>query len=232
MFRFKQFEVDDSLCAMKVGTDGVLLGAWADVARDSRIVDLGTGSGLIALMLAQRNENAMIKALDIDEGAVAQTRYNVERSAWQKRISVVRGDACEFYDEMPYDHIVSNPPFFTDSIPSPDASRATARHCDTLNCFDIVEFACRNLRDGGRISLILPYDQAQRMRMRMFGRLWLVRQTEVITKCGEMPKRVLLEFIRANEPQMPRCDSLAIYDDKGTYTDEYRLLTEEFYLKF
>ena len=113
---------------MKIGTDGVLLGAWADVASDCRIFDMGTGSGLIAIMSAQRNTDAEIVAIDIVEDAVCEARRNVANSAWRERIEVVHGDVNEWQCEQKFDHIVSNPPFFTEALQSPNEARRTARH--------------------------------------------------------------------------------------------------------
>ena len=128
MFHFKQFNIDDTLCAMKVGTDGVLLGAWADVSEAGRILDAGCGSGLIALMVAQRNAKARITAIDIDEGAINQSVVNVQASPWAERIEVLLADLRTYSLDEHYDHIVSNPPFFNEALFSPTEQRAVARH--------------------------------------------------------------------------------------------------------
>ena len=141
MFHFKKFTIDDAHTAMKIGTDGVLLGAWADVAGDSDILDMGTGSGLIAIMAAQRNPQAHIVAIDIVEDAVAQARRNVAATAWKERIEVVAGDANDFFSEHKFDHVVSNPPFFTETLQSPSEARRVARHATTLTYHNIVEVA-------------------------------------------------------------------------------------------
>ena len=232
MFHFKRFSVDDALCAMKVGTDGVLLGAWADVEGTKHILDMGTGSGLIALMVAQRNRKAWVEAIDIDEGAVLQARNNIEASPWRERIVVAHSDANSYTSSQRFDHIVSNPPFFTTTLLSPDERRAMARHCSTLTYDDIVTAAERMLMPGGRLSLILPTSEAAQFRRVAFERLWLSRETTVLTRKGDQPKRTMMEFVLCEEPLMPRVDTLEIYDVNGTYSDKYRQLTKEYYLKF
>lgn len=232
MFRFKQFVVEDELCAMKVGTDGVLLGAWADVSDGCRLLDAGTGSGLIALMLAQRNTKAHITAIDIDSGAVCQARANVERASWYERISVECADMRTYLSDSLFDHIVTNPPYFVDSVPSPDMARTMARHTTSLSFTDIVNSAVRMLCNGGRLSVVLPTEQAAMFRREAFGRLWLTRLLDVSSREGELPKRTLMEFILSDAPVMPRVESLAIYSADGSYSDCYRQLTSDFYLKF
>lgn len=232
MFQFKHFTVDDTLCAMKVGTDGVLIGAWADVDGQRHILDLGTGSGLIAMMVAQRNKEAMVEAIDIDEGATIQARRNVENTPWHERISVHLANAATYSSSCGFDHIVSNPPFFTTTLLSPDERRAAARHCSALTYDDIVAAAERLLVSGGRLSLILPTPEAARFRRVAFGRLWLSRETTVFTRKGDAPKRTMMEFTLCDAPLMPRVDALEIYDVGGTYSDKYRRLTEDYYLKF
>ena len=224
--------MDDALCAMKVGTDGVLLGAWADVEGAKHILDMGTGSGLIALMVAQRNHKAQIEAIDIDEGAVLQARKNIDASPWQRRIEVALSDANSYTSSQRFDHIVSNPPFFTTTLLSPDERRAMARHCSTLSYDDIITTAERLLVPEGRLSLILPTSEAAQFRRVAFERLWLRRETTVLTRKGDAPKRTMMEFVLCNEPLMPCVDTLEIYDDGGVYSDKYRQLTAEYYLKF
>ena len=232
MFHFKQFNIDDTLCAMKVGTDGVLLGAWADVSEAGRILDAGCGSGLIALMVAQRNSEARITAIDIDEGAINQSVVNVQASPWAERIEVLLADMRSFSSDACYDHIVTNPPFFNETLYSPNVQRAVARHSLTLSYDDIVVAAMRLLHQGGRLSLVLPAIEAALFRRVAFERIWLRRQLNIFTHSGEMPKRVLMEFELCPEPIMPKVDDLAIYDADGGYSEKYRRLTEEYYLKF
>jgi tRNA1Val (adenine37-N6)-methyltransferase len=232
MFHFKRVSVDDALCAMKVGTDGVLLGAWADVSGAVRILDAGCGSALIALMVAQRNAEARITAIDIDDGAINQSVVNVAASPWSERIEVLLADLRTYSSDIGYDHIVSNPPFFNEALHSPNEQRAVARHSLTLSYDDIVVAAQRLLRPDGRLSLVLPAAEAALFRRVAFGRVWLRRQLNIFTHMGEIPKRVLMEFELSSEPIMPKVDNLAVYYSDGEYSEKYRRLTEEYYLKF
>lgn len=232
MFQFKRFTIDDANTAMKIGTDGVLLGAWADVVGDSHILDMGTGSGLIAIMAAQRNAEARIVAIDIVEDAVAEARRNVANSMWRERIAVLQGDVNEYASGHKFSHIVSNPPFFTESLQSPNVARRTARHATTLTFEDIINVAERLLQPNGRLSVVLPYDSAMTFRRVAYERLWLRRLTNIVTREGDIPKRTLMEFQLCAEPIMPHCDELTIQHRSGEYTTQYRTLTRDFYLNF
>ena len=232
MFRFKQFEIHDELSAMKIGTDGVLLGAWADVAEARSILDVGTGTGLVAIMCAQRNEHAMVHGIDIVEDAIVESRQNVARTPWCNRITMEHADLRDFDTKVRYDHIVTNPPFFLTSLHSPDAARAVARHATSLSYEDIISAAERLLNEGGRLTVILPVDCAAVFRRVAFERLWLSRIVEIVTREGEAPKRTIMEFVLTDKPLMPRATSLTIQAADGSYTEDYRHLTKEFYLNF
>lgn len=228
-FSFKRFTVYHDRCAMKVGTDGVLLGAWTDVSSGCRILDIGTGTGLIALMLAQRCD-AHITAVDIDCDAVEQAKGNVAASPWQDRIEVELQDIRRYVSPEGFDVIVSNPPYFVDSLKCPDNRRNTARHTDHLNFENLIEAARRLLRPEGTFSVIIPMDGREAFQA-IAGRygLCLSRQTSVYTKPGAEPKRVLLAFKR----KAGECitDSLVVELERHVYSKEYIALTEEFYLK-
>lgn len=217
---------------MKIGTDGVLLGAWAHVEGCRNILDVGTGTGLIALMTAERNAEARITAVDIDSRAAMEAERNASRTAWHDRITVLCADVRSYSPEGRFDHIISNPPYFNDSLRSPDVARSTARHTDTLGYEELVATAERMLVAGGRLSVVLPADGAALFRRVAFGRLWLSRQTDVVTREGEEPKRTLMEFVLTNQALMPRCERLTIHHRDGAYTEQYRQLTAEFYLAF
>lgn len=215
---------------MKIGTDGVLLGAWADIEGDSRILDVGTGTGLIALMLAQRNASAEIVGVDISHEAIGEARDNFLNSPWATRLSVTEGDVCSFESNEKFDHIVSNPPYFVDSLHSPDSLRTMARHTSSLKFEDLVTSAVRLLRPGGRLSVILPTECTMQFRFAAFGRLWLCRQLNVVTKAGDSPRRTLMEFCLSDKPLMPSVATLTMRHRDSSYTEEYRQLTEDFYI--
>lgn len=234
MFRFKQFTIEQNRCPMKVGTDGVLLGAWVGVgAADRRVLDVGTGTGLIALMLAQRTVEARITGVDV--GCVAQARQNADASPWGCRIELVRCPVQEFAPGELFDLIVSNPPFFTESLTCPDPGRTTARHTVSLSFEELRDAALRLLTSAGRLALILPDTEAPRFVAVCAGALTLVRRTDVRTTPRRPAKRVLMEFVRSESqaPGSPLCSELVVgTGEHEQYTPQYRALTRDFYLKF
>lgn len=228
-FSFKQFTIYHDRCAMKVGTDGVLLGAWTDVSDSKCILDIGTGTGLISLMLAQRSD-ALITAIDIDESAIEQARENILSSPWKNRVFVKVSDIKDYSEFNRFDVIVSNPPYFIDSFKCVDGQRNTARHTDTLSANQLVEKVAKLLSSDGRFSIIIPFEQTEDIiclaeRVGMYPS----RHTSVITRPGLAPKRSLLEF------RMDKCNcqttELTIELERHVYTDEYIALTKDFYLK-
>ena len=227
-FRFKQFTVFHDLCAMKVGTDGVLLGAWADCLNAQIILDVGTGSGLIALMLAQRS-NSTITAIDIDESAYRQAGINFKESPFHDRLSVYHTSIQQFSTSTKYDLIVSNPPYFSNSLQSPDASRTHARHNDSLPLDDLIKYSQQLLSPKGKLALILPFDTFEQVNSRALEHsLFLCRKTQVCPTPSQAPKRVLLEYSPAQQPLVE--DEFFIEKSRHVYSEEYRNLTSEFYL--
>ena len=220
-FQFKQFTIRHDKCAMKVGTDGVLLGAWAGTESCSRILDVGTGTGLIALMLAQRSK-AVVDAIDIDADACLQAQENAESSLFAGRINVFHL----------YGLIVSNPPYFVDSLKCPNLHRNTARHTDTLTLEDLLQYSRKLLAPQGRIALILPYDQKDRLTdCIQTQNLFLSKEVSVIPVPDAQPKRLLAE-LTSEPPASPAfSDRLTIEIARHRYTDEYINLTKDFYLK-
>lgn len=219
MFQFKQFTIEQELCAMKVGTDGVLLGAWAKGG--PRILDIGTGTGIIALMMAQRYPEAQVTAIDIDEGAVRQAEQNVSQSPFLGRISVLQQAVQEYLGE--YESIVSNPPFFIDSLQAPDEQRNMARHTATLSYAELMKAAYRLLADNGEFSVVIPFDYRRRMEDEaVFVGFFPSRVCGVKTTERKPAKRYLLAFRKHPCP----CEKSEI-----TIGDEtYNRLTEAFYL--
>ena len=233
-FRFKKFVIEQELCAMKVGTDGVLLGSWA--TGGARVLDVGTGTGIMALMLAQRCPEARVTAIDIDEGAVRQAIQNVAQSPFNDRVEVLRCSVQEFDGRDGrdgsngrdganglYDAIVSNPPFFIDSLQTPDRQRTVARHAETLTYAQLMQAAWRLLADGGELSVVVPFDYRQRMEDEAtFVGFFPSRLCAVRTAAHKPAKRFLLAFRKHPCP----CERTEM-----TLGDEaYSLLTREFYL--
>ena len=187
---------------MKVGTDGVLLGAWAAVRpQDRRMLDIGTGTGLIALMLAQRAPEAHVTGVDIDD--VGQARENAAASPWSGRVAFAQCPVQEFETPEPFDLIVSNPPFFVDSLTCPDRGRTAARHAVHLPFGDLRDAVLRLLAPGGRFAVILPTAEAERFLAVCAGRLALVRRTDVRTPPRRPAKRAQMAFVRAARPRAP-----------------------------
>ena len=219
MFQFKQFTIEQELCAMKVGTDGVLLGAWAKGG--PRILDIGTGTGIIALMMAQRYPEAQVTAIDIDEGAVSQAEQNVSQSPFLGRISVLQQAVQEHLGE--YESIVSNPPFFIDSLQAPDEQRNMARHTATLSYAELMKAAYRLLADNGEFSVVIPFDYRRRMEDEaVFVGFFPSRVCGVKTTERKPAKRYLLAFRK--HPCPCQKEQLTIG------SEDYQALTSAFYL--
>ena len=230
-FRFKKFAVLNDRTAMKVGTDGVLLGAWCPVEGVRRVLDVGTGCGVIALMVAQRNSSALIDAIDIDLGAVEEAALNFAASPWGNRLTASLTDFNTMENvERPYDLIVSNPPYFTDSLLPPDAARTMARHTGSLSYSQLIEGAARLITNDGSLALISPIEAQDAINeAAAFASLPVRNITHVIPVEGGAAKRILWLLSRRDMPY--REDNLTIARLDGTFTSEYVALTKDFYLK-
>lgn len=227
-FRFRQFTVRHDRCAMKVGTDGVLLGAWGTLPTGGRILDIGTGTGLIALMAAQRAPTAHVTAIDIDADAVAQARENVAASPFAGRISV-QHTALQDFQAPAFDAIFCNPPFFEESLLPPDVRRSAARHTTTLPFGELAEAVATLLAADGSFSTILPTTAFDAFRLLCFARgLLLCRRCMVRTTPRKAPKRVLATFARREPGQVE--DTTLILNDGPARTAAYAALTHDFYL--
>lgn len=233
-FQFKQFRIVQERSAMKVGMDGVLLGAWVSTSGVQRIMDVGTGTGLIALMLAQKSALAQIDAIEIDRDASNEAIFNVQQSVWNDRITVHCRSFQEFAAdaETKYDLIVSNPPFFSNGVKAPDETRAQARHADVLPLDFLVSGAKKMLQKNGRIALILPAQQLPEIEnLAKINRLSLSRLCRVKPNPLKPNFRVMVEL--SNEPACLMEESLMIeFENHHDYTPEYQMLTRDFYLKF
>lgn len=232
-FQFKQFTISDDNCSMKVGVDAVLLGAWCNVDGAARILDIGTGSGLIALMLAQRSP-ATIHAIDIEQMAAAQASWNALGSPWPGRISVGNISlqqyilTCNEY----YDLVVCNPPFFNNSLLSPAALRNQARHSGAMP-HDILAKACAHLTTPvGKCCVILPVPESTLFEQLMRAEGFYPAQLMLVSpKPGKKANRVMIQYER-NPVQEPRHEMLDIRNSDNEYSAEYKALTKDFYLNF
>jgi tRNA1Val (adenine37-N6)-methyltransferase len=231
-FHFKQFSIYQDRCAMKVGTDGVLLGAWANAEHTCRILDIGTGTGLIALMLAQRTR-AFIDAIEIDGNAADQARENIQNSPWSDRVNIYQ---CSFQEyslkDVSYDLIVTNPPYFTDFAKMKDSQRMIARQNYMLSLDDLISGVCRMMSPAGRFALIYPDEFFTHVvdAARSNG-LFPLRITRVKPAPEIAAKRVLAEFSR--EQNKPENKGLIIEEaGRHNYSEVYKKLTHDFYLNF
>jgi tRNA1Val (adenine37-N6)-methyltransferase len=233
-FQFKQFAVLQDRCAMKVGTDGVLLGAWADVSGVRNALDIGAGTGLIAIMLAQRAPQAVIHAAEIDAQTCEQARENMRATPWAARLEIFHSSIQRFVAENParrYDLIVSNPPFFTGGVLSEYHRRNQVRHTVKLPHGDLLSAVRTLLRQEGRFAVILPLLEGLRFQeLARLYHLYCTRLTEVKTTPAKPVSRLLLRFERKDRPQQR--DELVIQEEKSNeWTAAYRQLTRDFYLK-
>lgn len=228
-FEFKKFKVWQDKCAMKVGTDGVLLGAWTDVHGAKRMLDVGTGTGLVALMLAQRSQAAVV-AVELDAAAALQAAENIKASPWPERIEVVQADFKTFETDRRFDVIVSNPPYFIDSLLSPNDARTLARHAGELTYGELLHGVSRLLTPDGVFSVIIPADVSETLTgMAANVGLHPVKRTDIITAPGKLPKRCLLAFGFGDTTCTT--DNLLIETARHCYSAKYIALTKDFYLK-
>ena len=231
-FQFKRFTVCQQHCAMKVGTDGTLLGAWAAAAQaPGRILDIGTGTGLIALMMAQRFPEALVTAIDIDEMAVSQAAENVAASPFADRISVVAADVQTFRTAEKFDSIVCNPPFFEDSLTCPDPQRTEARHTVTLGYRQLMESVFRLLKDDGLFSVIIPTDCRARLESEAHLRgFFISRVCSIQTTPRKAPKRYMIEMTKQPVNEVDTTNGVLELSPQ-IRSDWYHELTKEFYIK-
>ena len=249
VFRFKQFAVRNDRSAMKVGTDGVLLGAWCGVKDVRRVLDVGTGTGLIALMVAQRNADTVIDAVEIDPEACQEARQNFEASPWSGRLKVIQGDFIEMAAEASesgscgsscgslgvgeYDLIVSNPPYFTEDTTSGDRRRATARHTSVALTYSaLIKGACRLLAEDGRLCLISPVErEAEIVAASAACGMRVARKLTVYPKPGAAAKRIMWELGRTGDFEAQEGELTIETVVHNDYTPDYIALTRDFYLK-
>ena len=229
-FRFRQFTIHQDKCAMKVGTDSVLLGSWINPAQSSDILDIGTGSGIIALMLAQKSF-AQIDAIDVDESACTQAEENFKISPWVDRLHVIHQPFQEYANstDKKYDLIVSNPPYFQDAYKPAEESKLKAKHGDSLCFAELVEGVKKLLSEKGRFCLILPYREGNEfIGIAMRKGLFCHEIVRVKTKADKFEKRLMMAF--TFHFGMMTETELVIQDNDTNFSKEYIELTKDYYL--
>ncbi|WP_316248026.1 tRNA1(Val) (adenine(37)-N6)-methyltransferase [Hymenobacter sp. BT491] len=235
-FKFKHFTVHQDSCAMKVCTDACVLGATADVETAAHILDIGTGTGLLALMAAQRAPTAYIEAVEVDADAAAQATENFQASPWASRLQLQAVSLQEYAARNPalFDHILCNPPFFRNSLRSPDAARTAARHTapDTLPFSEIAAFAAQHLVAHGQLTVLLPPPEMQHFeREAAAAGLYAAHRLTLHHRASSRALRHITSFER--QPQPLEQQALAIHTEASeAYSPAFRTLLQDFYLAF
>ena len=233
MFKFKYFTIDDSNSAMKVGTDGVILGAWATLPdKGAKLLDVGCGSGILSLIMAQRLQGKLyVDAIDIDEGAVKDSQNNFELSPWGNSLNAINGNFVSYSKECDkkYDMVISNPPFFTEDTLSPDLKRSSARNTSSLSFEALFKGVSAVSKCNSIFAMITPADSYFNIaQIALLQGFYLRRLTWVVTIEGTEPKRVLTEWSRVQTQYT--IDRIVVSENNGYQSYQYKKLTEEFYL--
>lgn len=230
-FQFKQFKVEQAQCAMKVSTDACLLGAWISLPEEAmEVLDVGTGTGLLALMLAQRYRGIQVDAIEIDKLAFQQASSNFSSSPWSLRLNAMHADANQYNSSKRYDALICNPPFFHNSLLSEDEGRNKARHIDLFGQMQLLHLAERILHSAGTLSLILPVAEYKYWEAKALQQGWkCTRELGVVPKAGKAINRILSSWTRKSEMQK-EAEELIIYESDGSYTAAAKGLLEGFYL--
>ncbi len=233
-FIFKQFTIEQDRCAMKIGTDGILLGAWVEPKNPYSILDIGAGTGILGLMMAQRSDAGLIDAIEIDDDAYEQCVDNFENSPWNDRLFCYHASLKEFAEEMQdeekYDLIISNPPFYTEDYKSEDKSRNQARFSDSLPFADLVEYTSSLLAQNGQFAVVIPFvEEKSFLQIAGDANLYPNRITRVRGTKDSSIKRSMLQ-LSFTEGEVKK-DELVIEISRHKYTHEYIELVKNFYLK-
>jgi tRNA1Val (adenine37-N6)-methyltransferase len=230
-FQFKQFRIEQEGCAMKVTTDACIQGAWTPVLPHvKRVLDIGAGTGLLALMLAQRSPGICVDAIELDRAAAGQARENIDACVWKERLNVMEGDVRDYRSVNKYDLIISNPPFFNNSLLSDKANRNQARHTNSLSYVDLLSAIENNLGEDGHASILLPLAEYKLWKELLDDGDWFeLNKLSVKHRPGAEVKRVISVFGKTK--MNPAGDSaLIIKDESGNYTPAFIDLLAPYYL--
>jgi len=218
---------------MKIGTDGILIGAWVNVSNKFRALDIGSGTGIITIMLCQRNLNLVLDSVELSPSAIIDAKINIESCNWSNRIKLFHQDLKDFHPHSNYDLIVSNPPYFKESLEPLNSERSKARHQNDLKLEDILKFSKQNLSKDGSLNIILPFEQKKEAKefAIKYG-LSSIRECAVYPKPDKAPHRILLEFSSNKNKQLIK-EALVIEEaGRHNYSEDYKKLTREFYTIF
>lgn len=231
-FQFKQFRIEQDRCAMKVTTDACIQGAWTPILQHvKRVLDIGAGTGILSLMLAQRNKGILIDAIEFDRDAAGQARENVTGSLWNDRIQVWEGDVRNYMFPCKYDLIISNPPFFNNSLLGYKTNKNIARHTQSLSYIDLLKVVGSSLKDDGYVSILLPYDEYVFWKTLAAGEGWNEFSRLSIRHSPYMPvKRVVGLFSKSNTLPFNE-HTIMIKKNEQNYTKEFIELLAPFYLE-
>ena len=234
IFKFKHFSIVQNSSAMKVGTDGVLLGAWTDVESAENVLDIGSGTGVISLMIAQRS-NAIITAVEIEEAASSESEMNFANSKWSNRLNIVNQSVIDFAatHNSQFDHIVCNPPFFNNGVRSSKVQRSIARHNDMLPFDQLIASVANLLTTNGKFDVVIPFDIEQEfIELCSSNKLYIRKRTMVKPNYTRPVKRILISFVNSTVSQIEETEIQIEKEERHNYTDEYKNLTKDFYLAF
>ena len=231
VFNFQQFAISHCNSAMKVGTDGVLLGAWTPIKKAKKILDVGCGSGLIGLMLAQRSDTSII-GIEIDHLAAQEAKLNTTNSPWSNRINIINGDITleEFQRVLPkVDLIVSNPPFFTETLKSPEKARSVARHESDFGVVSLIKIASAILPCDGRLCFIAPTERADEIEFTTaISKMHIIHRLDIQTIATKPPVRTIWELSMSDNNEYTH-EIQALRENSGQYSEWYRTLTKDYY---
>jgi len=218
---------------MKIGTDGILIGAWVNVSNKFKALDIGSGTGIISIMLCQRNLNLELDSIELSANAIIDAKINIENCDWKKRIKLFHQDLKDFHPDSNYDLIVSNPPYFKKSLQPSNSDRSKARHQNDLKLEDILKFSKRHLTKDGSLNIILPFEQkSEAIEISKKYGLNAIRECAVYPKPNKAPHRILIEFSKNENKQIIK-ESLVIEKaGRHNYSEDYKKLTREFYTIF
>jgi len=227
-FRFKLFSIDDSNCAMKVGTDSILLGSWVKAELPSTILDIGAGSGLLSLMMAQKHPSAAITAIEIEDKAAEQCKLNFDNSPFENKLLVIKSDFLRYRFKQKYDLIISNPPYFGEGVNSINLPKNLARKSEFLPLESFIQKAVYLLNPSGKLMLILPFHRMKLLegvvRLSNFN---ITKQCQVYSKSDSAIKLIMFEISKGENHTQ---EKLVIYSKTNEYTKQFKELTQDFYL--